>query len=281
MRFPASLLPFAFLIATGTTIWAQSAAPSRQQGWTGRWLGRVSATQAAQPHWMTPLATVTPRLEEEFRFDALVQGSPTGNVASLDGGKGLELIPSRNTELLINLPPYLLHQNPAAPDGWGDLSFLMKYRFLSRNEQHGGAILTGFLGGSVPTGSHRNGSVSAVVTPTLAAGKGWGKFDVQATLGGTFPVDSVDVLGHAVLSNNAFQYHALKQLWPEVEINSTFWAGGENDGKKQTFVTPGVVLGRFPIHKRFAIVAGAGFQIATTRFHQHDHVFIGSLRMPF
>ena len=32
--------------------------------------------------------------------------------------------------------------------------------------------MTGFLGGSVPTGSHKNGSISAVVTPTLAGGKG-------------------------------------------------------------------------------------------------------------
>ena len=85
-----------------------------------------------------------------------------------------------------------------------------------------------------------------MVTPTLAAGKGWGKFDVQATLGGTFPVNSVNKLGRTVLSNTAFQYHALKQLWPEVEINSTFWMGGTNDGKKQTFVTPGVVLGPLP-----------------------------------
>jgi hypothetical protein len=281
LKFPASLLLFAFLITTSSTIWAQSAAPGQSQGWVGRWLGRVTATQAAQPHWMTPVATVTPRLEQEFRFDALHQGTSTGNVTSLDGGKGLELIPTRNTELLINLPPYLLHENPSIPDGWGDVSFLMKYRFLSRNEEHGAAIVTGFLGGSVPTGSHKNGSISAVVTPTLAAGKGWGKFDVQATLGGTFPVDSVDVLGHEVISNNAFQYHILKQLWPELEINSTFWSGGAHDGKKQTFVTPGVVLGRFPIHKRFAIVAGAGFQIATTHFHQRNHVFIGTLRMPF
>ncbi|MGB0062820.1 MAG: porin [Terracidiphilus sp.] len=53
---------FAPLVVT-----AQSAArPSSASGdsWAAAWLARVSATQAAQPHWMTPLATVTPRLEE-------------------------------------------------------------------------------------------------------------------------------------------------------------------------------------------------------------------------
>ena len=33
------------------------------------WFGRVAAAQASQPHWITPLVTVTPRLEEEVRYD--------------------------------------------------------------------------------------------------------------------------------------------------------------------------------------------------------------------
>lgn len=260
---------------------AQSPSQNPPQSWSGRWLARASATQAAQPHWVTPVATVTPRLEQEFRFDVFHQVTPTGDVTNLDGSKGLELIPTHNTELLINLPPYLLHENPATQDGWGDASFTLKYRFLSRNEEAGNTILTAFLGGSVPTGAHKNGSISAVVTPTFAGGKAWGKFDVQATLGGTFPVNSVNKLGRTVVSNNAFQYHAMKKLWPEVEINSTFWEGGTNDGKKQTFVTPGLILGRFPIHKRVAFVAGAGFQIATTHYHQYNHAFVATLRVPF
>ncbi len=263
------ILPFFLLASASNALSAQS------------WMARVSATQAEQPHWMTPVATVTPRLEQEFRFDVLHQVTSSGNVTNLDGGKGLELIPTRRTELLINLPPYQVHQNPGAVDGWGDLSFTMKYRFLARNEQHGNRILTAFLGGSVPTGQYKNGSISAIVTPTLAAGKGWGPFDVQSTLGGTFPVNSVNKLGRMVLSNTALQMRTLKKLWPEVEINSTFWMGGSNDGKKQTFVTPGINFGRFPIHKRIAFVAGAGFQIATTHYNQYNHAFIGTLRMPF
>ncbi len=245
------------------------------------WIARVSATQAAQPHWMTPVVTVTPRLEQEFRFDVVHQITPSGDVTNLDNGKGLELIPTRRTELLINLPPYLVHENPTALDGWGDASFVMKYRFFARNEQHGNAIVTAFLGGSAPTGAHTNGAISAIVTPTLAGGKGWGWFDVQSTLGGALPVDSVDKLGRTVLSNTALQAHFFERLWPEIEINSSFWKGGTNDGKKQTFVTPAMNLGRFPIHHRVAIVAGAGFQIAATHYNQYNHAFIGTLRMPF
>lgn len=273
MRFPTVLLPFSVLFCASTLLNGQT--------WVGPWLARVSATQAQQPHWVTPVATVTPRLEQEFRFDVLHQVTPTGNVTNFDGGKGLELIPTRNTELLINLPPYLMHQNPAALDGWGDLSFTLKYRLLSRNEEHGNAILTAFLAGSVPTGEHKNGSISAVVTPTLAGGKGWGRFDVQSTLGGTLPTSSIDKLGHTVISNTAFQYHVLKKFWPEAEINSTFWLGGSNGGKKQTFLTPGIIIGRFPIHHRVALVGGVGFQIAATHFNQYNHAVVATLRMPF
>lgn len=245
------------------------------------WLERVSATQAAQPHWMTPVVTVTPRLEQEFRFDVVHQVTSSGDVTNLDDGKGLELIPTRRTELLINLPPYLVHENPASLDGLGDAAFMMKYRFFARPEGEGNAILTAFLAGSVPTGSHKNGSISAIVTPTLAAGKGWGWFDIQSTLGGTLPVDSADKLGRAILSNTALQGHFYQRLWPEIEINSTLWKGGSNDGKKQTFITPGLNIGRFRIHNRIALVGGVGFQIAATHYNQYNHAFIGTLRMPF
>jgi len=56
----------------------------------------------------------------------------------------------------------------------------------------------------------------------------------------------------------------LKKLWPEV--NATFWPDGTDDGKKQVFLTPGIVLGRFPIHNRLGFTVG-GVQIAVSNFH--------------
>jgi len=262
---------------------AQSASPAAPQptSWTGRWLARVSATQAAQPRWMTPLATVTPRLEQEFRFDVLHEVTPTGDITNVDNGKGLELIPTHNTELLINAPPYLFHENPKTANGPGDVSFTLKYRLISAPEKEGNRILTVFLGGSIPTGTYKNGSTSAIVTPTLAGGKGWGKFDVQATLAGTLPVNSVNIVGRTIVSNAVLQYHPQRFLWPEAEINSTFWEGGTNDGKKQTFLTPGLIFGRFPIHHRVVFAAGVGFQIAATHFHQYNHAVSTTIRIPF
>jgi len=205
----------------------------------------------------------------------------SGNVTNVDGGKGLELIPARRIELLLNAPPYLFHENPQSPDGPGDVSFTMKYRLWAAPEEEGNRILTVFLAGSIPTGTYKNRSASAIVTPTLAGGKGWGPFDFQSTLAGTLPVDSANTLGRTIASNTAFQLRLFKRLWPEAEINSTFWKGGTNDGKKQTFLTPGLIFGRFPIHHRVASVAGAGFQVAATHFNQANHAVVATVRIPF
>ena len=46
-------------------------------------------TQAEQPHWMTPVATTTPRLEEEFRYDQFFEKLGNGGTLdNFDGGKG-------------------------------------------------------------------------------------------------------------------------------------------------------------------------------------------------
>jgi hypothetical protein len=42
-------------------------------------INMVSASQEAQPHWMTPLVTVTPRLEQELRWDFYDQQNGAGS----------------------------------------------------------------------------------------------------------------------------------------------------------------------------------------------------------
>jgi hypothetical protein len=260
---------------------AATAFAQTDDGLFEHWQDRASQTQAEQPHWVTPVVTVTPRLEQEIRYDLSWRTQPDAtSFANYGGGKGLELIPSSRTELIIGIPGYIVHGN-SAHDGVGDESFLLKYRVLSANEEHGSYILTLFLGATVPTGSYRNGANDAVVTPTVAFGKGWGHFDVQSTFGVSIPTADALHFGHPVLSNTALQYRLFKKLWPEIEVNATFFHDGNNDGKKQVFLTPGLILGRFPIHNRLGFTLGGGVQIAVTRFHQFDHNWILSLRMPF
>jgi hypothetical protein len=252
------------------------------------WFPRVTQIQSEQPHWVTPLVTVTPRLEEELRYDQLWQANKLGVATDNFGGsKGLELIPIQNTEVILGIPPWIAHNGHIergpddASDGWGDETFLVKYRLLSANEDNGNYILTAFMGFLVPTGARGNSAGHAEFTPTIAGGKGFGDFDVQSTVGVTFPNGGEDRLGWPLAWNTAFQYHVLKYFWPEFETNYTWFAQGERTGQSQLFLTPGILFGRFPIHDRVGVTIGGGFQVAVTTHPAYNHAAILSARIPF
>ncbi len=232
------------------------------------WFDRVDRTQAEQPHWMTPVATTTPRLEEEFRYDQFFEKLGNGGtVDNFDGGKGLELIPAESVEVIFGLPPYIEKSVPGKPsvDGFNDLPFLLvKYRLLSANEQNGNYILTAFLQASAPTGVQALTANTYMITPTIAGGFGYGDFDVQSTLGLSFPTDYAQRTGDVLTWNVALQYHLFDVLWPEFEVNNTWWLGGERAGLHQTFLTPGIVVGRIQLPGRLKLSIGAGYQLAVS-----------------
>jgi len=272
---------------------AAACLPAQTSTFIERYQARVSATQAEQPHWVTPLVTVTPRLEQEFRTDFVHQyNSKAFAIWNYGNGKGLELIPEKHTEIIVNVPPFFNRSN-GAQDGFGDISFLTKERIFARNEQHGNAIVTAFFAGSIPTGKNGNGSCCAVVTPTLAVGKGFGQFDVTSTAGGSLPVTGTATLGRSVIWNNVAQYRIAKTgvarfFWPETELNSTFYKGGPNDGKTAVFGTPGLIVGRIPLTHdakgspgRLGLTFGLGQQIALTHFHTANHATVITVRLPF
>jgi hypothetical protein len=235
-------------------------------GYFQNWFTRVEQAQASQPHWMTPLVTVTPRLEQEFRYDQFWQHLGTGaNVNTFGSGKGLELIPTTTNEVLLNPPPYTERTARSPAKGWGDTPFLtIKQRLLSANEQDGNYIVSAFFGVQAPTGIHAFSNNAWVVTPTLAAGKGWGNFDVQATIGVPVPLSHEGTIGTSIVTNIALQYHIGKYLWPEFEMNHTYWADGLRGGKNQIFLTPGIIFGRFNIHDRLNLIVGGGYQFAVS-----------------
>ena len=81
--------------------------------------------------------------------------------------------------------------------------------------------------------------------------------------------------------NNAVQYQLWRRLWPELEVNATFFQDGKNERKTQVLVTPGLVLGRFPLSRRVALTIGAGLQVAVSQFRTSTHNVILSVRLPF
>lgn len=253
------------------------------------WFVRSDRAKAEQPRWMTPLVTVTPRLEQEFRYDQFFQSMRHGqSTINFGGGKGLELIPWETVEIILGVPPYLTHEFPGkagrknrGDDDFGDWTALIKYRLLSSNEENGNYIATLFLGITAPTGTEHNSQGHAIFTPTIAFGKGWGDFDFQSTVSAAFPNGGLDRLGMPVAYNTAFQYHLLKVLWPEVEVNYTWFPDGAHAGKNQVFLTPGLILGRFPLLDRVKGVVGAGFQVAVSKYAMYHNSWILTARAPF
>ena len=246
------------------------------------WFKMVSQTQAAQPHWITPLATTTPRLEQELRYDIQWQTHNNGVTTDNYGvSKGLEIIPQKNLEVILAIPPYIVNNPDSPKDGFGDWQFLVKYRIVARNEESGNYILTAFYQMSFPTGQYQEGSTNTIITPTIAYGKGYKNFDVQGTLGISLPTGNTPAIGRDLLSNNTFQYRVLKKIWPETELNITRYYQGSHAGNTSVYLTPGVVFGRFHLWHRLAFTGGAGFEIATTSFHPTNHIPILSIRFPF
>ena len=260
-----------------------------QDGFLTDWFDMVSKTQAEQPHWITPLATTTPRLEQEFRYDIQWQTHNSGVTTDNYGvSKGLEIIPAKNLEVILAVPPYIVNNPDSPQNGFGDWQFLVKYRIAAGNEEHGNYILTAFYQMSFPTGQYQEGALSPIITPTIAYGKGYKNFDVQGTLGFSLPTGNVSEIGHNLLWNNTFQYRIFRKIWPEVEVNLNQYRGGNGSvvptahpGKTLVYLTPGLVLGRFNLWHRLAFTAGGGFEIATTSFHPTNHIPILSIRFPF
>lgn len=274
------------------------------------WFDRSEAAKASQPHWMTPITTVTPRLEQEFRYDQFQQFTQSGaQIDNYFGGKGLELIPTETNEVLINVAPYDVRypENPPSivksgstykfsnpvtyASGFGDWNAVtIKHRILSANEENGNYILTAFLGFQAPTGVHAFTNRPAwLVTPTISGGMGWGDFDFQATLGYSMSTDNTNHLGNTLLTSVTLQYHFWEYFWPEFAFNDTQWTSGVRAGRNQLLVGPGIMFGRFTLYENVKLNFGIAYQDAIVPDHHitspltplYNHAWILSARLTF
>jgi hypothetical protein len=250
--------------------------------WVHKWMRIADETRASQPHFVSPVVTTHVMLVQQYRYDMSWQQDPSGGTWTSNYGlsKGLEIIPAIRLEVGIFPPSYLAHQS-SMTDGFGDLSFQVKYRAFSATESRGDYFVGFFFGGSVPTGSPPNGIGHTILSPTLAAAKGIGPWDIQTTVGGILPASGTNHLGQAIAFNTAVDYKIKGRIWPMLEQNFEYWSGGILDGKKQVFLTPGLVLASLPFAEEHHFSIGAGAQIAVTEFHQYNHRWVLSVRFPF
>lgn len=249
------------------------------------WEARVRATSARQPAWPVPVVSPASVIVQLARVDFVRQYTSTHTTTwNYDNGKGVNLIPFARTEFDINLPPYIQHNNPKVQDGAGDFSVVAKYRMFAANE--GGNYSTAAqVAFSVPTGSYKNGAAVSTITPTLIGGKGFGRFDLQSALSAILPTSSSATIGRTISWNTVAQYKVGKYFWPELEVNSSYYRGGPNDRKNQTFLTPGMMVSKFKLQSeptgRLALMFGVGMQIATSSYHSYNHGLVMTGRLTF
>ncbi|HTF61695.1 MAG TPA: transporter [Edaphobacter sp.] len=270
--------PLLALSLAGSTLRAQ-------EGFFHSWENRVRATSAKQPSWPVPVVAPASTIVQLARVDFIRQYTSTHTLTwNYDNGKGINFIPFARTEFDINLPPYIQHNTPKAADGAGDIALAAKYRMFAASEggNYSTAVQVAF---SIPTGSYKNGTAAATVTPSFVGGKGFGKFDIQSGIGGVLPTSSGNTIGKTILWNTVVQYRVGKYLWPELEVNSSYFHGGPNDGKNQTFLTPGLMVSKFKLRSdrrdRLALLVGGAMQIATSSYHSYNHGLILTSRLTF
>jgi len=257
------------------------------------WAGVAAQARATQPDWSSPIATTTGMLEQRLRFDISREHSGNGTSTTLlDGGKGLDLIVSDSDEIQIAADPYDIRNSrtgKGALGGFNDWPFLrVEHRLASSPAGQDDYVLTAWLSVQAPSGITRLTSNAWTWGPTIAFGKGWDNFDVQGTVGASVPASHTAKLGDQIQTNVALQYHVLKVLWPEVEVNSTYYADGQRGGLNQVYLTPGVVIGRFPLGHALMFTFGAGYQVAVSPHYRaspltpaYDHSLVLTTRLNF
>src|SRR5437879_6144685 len=185
----------------------QSSGSAPQDDWIHAWLRHVDEARASQPHFVSPIVTTHVLLVQQFRYDMSWQQDPTGGTITSNYGasRGLEIIPTARLEVGIFPPSYVVHQSKT-PDGFGDLAWQVKFRAFSAPEGKGDYFVGFFLGGSFPTGTLPNGQGHTILSPTFAASKGLGPWDIQSTIGANLPATGTDILGRAIIFNTAVDH---------------------------------------------------------------------------
>jgi hypothetical protein len=258
-------------------------AVSAQQSAYEQFSAHNAAMTAVQPAWMGPLIQPDSRLGQAVRLSVSNAHFPGAQTLNYGNNHGISVIGGTRFQFDIDPPSFFRNHSATLKDGFGNAATQVKYRIASGNAEHGNFAVTGILTRSFTPGSYQNGMYSGAFFPKLAAGRAFGRFNVQSTLGGVLPTSKIYLQGRAIEWNATAQVHPVANVWMDVENNATF-NYGVFDGKTQNFVTPAAFYrvrrnNWSPTHP--VVVFDAGMQIATSSFHIYNHNLITEMRMMF
>jgi hypothetical protein len=257
---------------------------SAQQSYYQRFRANNAAMTARQPGWMGPLIQSDARLGQALRLSYSNSYSPGADVMSYGNNHGISVIALHRLQFDYDQPAFLRNHSATQKDGFGNAATQIKCIIASGNAEHGNFALTGILNRSFTPGSSEYGALTGAYNPKLAAGKAFGRFNVQSTLGGVLPTGHVAAQGRAVEWNLTGQVHPNSHTWFDIENNAAFQVGGPFGGKTQDFITPAAfyMIRRKnwpPAHA--LLVFDGGMQIATSSFHFYNHNLVAEARILF
>lgn len=271
-------------VALAAAFVASASATFAQQSFYERFRAHNESMAAVQPTWMGPLIQTDSRLAQAVRVSVSNSYAPGEHTVNYGNSHGVGLIVGDRIQLNLQPPPYMQNHSATFKNGFSDSVEEVKFRIASGNAEHGNFTVTAYLAYSFPTGSHLNGQRSGASNPLLAAGRAFGRFNVQSTLGGTLPTGKIAEQGRSIEWNALAQVQATGHVWLDVENNATFNYGGPYDGKTQNFITPAAfyMVRRKDWGPRHPVwVLNAGMQIATSGFYLYNHNLISEMRMLF
>lgn len=255
-----------------------------QQNFYGRIRSNNVSMAEVQPNWMGPLIQSDGRLGQAMRFS--VSNANFGGTRTLNygNGHGISMIVNRRFQIDLDPPAFFRNHSSTRADGFGNAGTQLKYRIASGNAAHGNFAISAVLYHAFGPRVEQNLMLSSFYCPSIAAGKGFGRFAVLESIGGLLPTEKIVQQGRAIEWNSTAQMHVTKYAWMDIEDNAIFFHAGPLDGKTQNLVTPAVFyMIRRPEWKpeHASIVFAGGMQIATSNYHYINHNLITEMRVVF
>jgi hypothetical protein len=237
-----------------------------------------------QPNWMGPVIQSDARIGQGLKLSVSKSDFPPVHPIIYGNNKGVSVIVQRRFQLDFDPPSYFRNHSSAQKDGFGNAATQVKMRLASGNAEHGNFALTAILFHGFAPRTYQNQLLSSYYVPSIAAGKGFGRFAVLTTVGGFLPTAKIAAQGRAVDWNLTAQVHASEHAWFDVENNASFFHAGPDDGKIQNFMTP---AGYYMVRRKewapehAALVFDCAMQIATSSFHVYNHNLVTEMRITF
>ncbi len=275
---------FISVLGLALTAMASSRAADAQQSFYQRLRLQNTTMTEVQPSWMGPLIQSDARLAQAVRISVSDANAPGEQIFSYGNNHGVSFLGGRRFQFDFNPPSYFKNHSAIFNDGFGNASTQVKYRIVSGNAEHGNFAVTAILCRAFAAGAEQNSMLTGYYVPKIAAGKAFGRFDVQSTVNGVLPTGKIAQQGRVVEWNTTAQFHTTARTWFDIENNAAYFKGGPTDGKAQNFLTPAafyVIKRRTWEATHPVFVVDGGMQIATSGFHFYNHNLITEMRMLF